>query len=158
MLHNLITIQPILETTCAIEDGVHTVVIAHFSVQEFLTRNEILRTEAMNFRIEHEVSQLFIARSCLAYLYLCNSFEHRNERFPLRGYPWFNWERHVLPESFIANSQVRRKAMILLKLLGIDFINSNCVFGTQTHSEHISIARVCFAVTYWYLIWLLHLY
>jgi hypothetical protein len=51
MLHDLITIRPTLQDDADNEDGVYTVVIAHFSVQEFLTGNDIAQSEARAFRI-----------------------------------------------------------------------------------------------------------
>jgi hypothetical protein len=62
MLHDLITIRPTLQDDAGNEDGVYTVVIAHFSVQKFLTGNDIAQSEARTFRIQNEAAQLFIAR------------------------------------------------------------------------------------------------
>jgi hypothetical protein len=148
MLHDLITIRPTLQDDADNEDGVYTVVIAHFSVQEFLTGNDIVQSEARTFRIQNEAAQLFIARSCLVYLFLYNSFEHRHERFPLREYAWYNWERHILPEHPVVNSQVRRKAMLIFKFLGNDFLDSKYVLATQRYPQWPCGMAICLKIFY----------
>jgi hypothetical protein len=95
MLHDLVKIQPPILKDADVPDRCHTVALAHFSVLEFLTEKDITKSSASSFGFKPEDAHDFLARSCLSYLYYYNSFSRRKERFPLREYAWYNWEKHI---------------------------------------------------------------
>ncbi|KAH7357189.1 hypothetical protein BKA65DRAFT_222136 [Rhexocercosporidium sp. MPI-PUGE-AT-0058] len=99
ILPGLITINPPLKDAENPISGLHTVSFSHFSVQEYLTGSRITLSAAADFALDAKYSNHFIARSSIAYLSCCNTFELRNEDFPLRGYAWDHWAWHAVYEQ-----------------------------------------------------------
>jgi hypothetical protein len=114
MLHDLVAVEPPISDAEKIRCRAHTVVLAHFSEQEFLTSKDI-HDEV--FKIEKSDAHLFLARSCLSYLYYNNRLVERAQKHPLREYAWYNWEHHVCPTSEVTKDRIRRKAARLYRLL-----------------------------------------
>jgi hypothetical protein len=114
MLHDLVAIEPPVHEAEDIKRRVHTVVLAHFSVQEFLTSDNISNK---SYKIEKGDAHLLMARGCLSYLYHYNRWVERAQKHPLREYSWYNWEHHVCPTSEVTKDRIRRKAARLYRLL-----------------------------------------
>lgn len=60
---------------------------AHFSVREYLTTAQyIAPTLRQSFAIDLEQARLHVASSCIAYLFRTNTWDKRQNEFPLREY------------------------------------------------------------------------
>jgi uncharacterized membrane protein len=158
LLHDLITIQPPLPEIGEEVDRVHIVALAHFSVQEFLVGNDIFQTDAGKFHIDFDRSHMFMARSCLAYLYHFNSYDNRKQKFPLREYAWYNWERHILPKWSITDDRARRKAVLLYKCLDSELVNSRHAVITKVRPRMSGAPLDCLSALYLLWIWLVEAY
>lgn len=96
VLFETITIEPPVSESMQISNGMHRVTLAHFSVQEFLTSENIARPCDGAFEILIQESHLFIARSFLAYLYYHYTWPKRDQDYPLKEYAWEFGEHGVL--------------------------------------------------------------
>ncbi|KAK6365835.1 hypothetical protein LTR64_008671 [Lithohypha guttulata] len=76
--------------------GQHTVLLGHFSVQEFLTGNNIRRSSVPHFLIEPGDSHKQLSLICIRYLMANNTLEKRNQRYRLREYAWEYWSDHAI--------------------------------------------------------------
>jgi len=77
--------------------GRDELVFAHFSVMEYLTTPEYMAPEIRaSFAIELKEAHLHVASSCAAYLLRTNVSSLSERPFPLRGYAWTFWSRHVV--------------------------------------------------------------
>ena len=117
MLYELISIDPPISDPSRTPHSTHRVALSHFSVQEFLMSNDIVRLHNKFFRVSLHDSHLFLARCCLAYLYYHNSNPERGDQRPLREYAWYHWERHVDPRPEQAQNRIRRKAVKFYHML-----------------------------------------
>lgn len=103
MLHDMISIRPALASFDAPPaHGLHTINLCHASVGEFLQRigSPSARGPGYNprmdvFLVERQAANLRIARACLAYLFYYNIPGAHTNEFPLLGYSWYRWEKHV---------------------------------------------------------------
>lgn len=77
-------------------EGQHTVLLGHFSVQEFLTGNNIRHSSVPHFSIEPENSHRQLSLVCVRYLMATNTLEKRKQRYCLREYAWEHWSDHAI--------------------------------------------------------------
>ncbi|CAN9396963.1 unnamed protein product [Alternaria alternata] len=124
MLGDLIQVQPALHDNSSYKPRQHKIVLAHFSVQEFLLKDYIKTSSASKFSFTLDQAHSCVAQDCLVYLYRFNSEPRRLDsvkrnvlNFVLKEYAWYNWEKHVLPAEAgvneVISDPVRRKATIL---------------------------------------------
>jgi hypothetical protein len=99
LLRGLVVIDPDLKQVEHPSHGTHKVTFAHFSVQEYLLGKRIAFGPAQSYSLKPQYSNQFIARSSLAYLFCCNTFQLRNGDYPLRGYAWDYWAWHTVFDS-----------------------------------------------------------
>ncbi|KAL2062783.1 hypothetical protein VTL71DRAFT_5855 [Oculimacula yallundae] len=90
-----------------------TVIFTHFSVQEYLTGSRIGSGPAQKYALEAVYSNHFIARSSIAYLTCCNTYESRKHDFPLREYAWDHWPWHASFEPGKRIEEVNADAEVL---------------------------------------------
>ena len=114
MLHDLVIVENFSELI-TVPGQRRQVILAHFSIQEFLTNREILIGSSKQLRITLKQSHLLLAKSCFSYLYYTRAEEKSN--CPLREYAWYNWEHRICPQSDSKKERVRRKAAKLYQLL-----------------------------------------
>jgi hypothetical protein len=114
MLHDLVIVENFSASTTAPHKR-RKILLAHFSVQEFLADREILIGTSKKLRITPKQSHLLLAKSCFSYLYYIQAEDKSG--YPLKEYAWYNWEHHICPQSAIKKERVRRKAAQLYKLL-----------------------------------------
>jgi len=95
LLPGLVSIDPPIEEEDDVLPGVHTVTFAHFSVQEYFLGDRIASSEARFYHLDVQYSNHFIARSCLSYLFCCNTHDLRRDNYPLRLYAWDFWAFHA---------------------------------------------------------------
>ena len=117
MLYELISIEPPISDPSRTPHSTHRVALSHFSVQEFLMSNDIVRLHNDAFQISLHDSHLFLARCCLAYLYYHNSNAERGDQRPLREYAWYHWEQHVDSRPERVQNRIRRKAVKFYHML-----------------------------------------
>ena len=73
-----------------------TVSLAHLSVREYLLRMEPRGWSSIEIRLNLELSELYAAQCCLAYLKHCRSKSlGRTRSWPFRAYAWRSWATHI---------------------------------------------------------------
>ena len=135
LLDNLVTVNPPIDTLSEMLIGVHTITLAHFSVQEFLTGPDIKSSTVSRFHIEARLSHRFLAKNCFACLFQCNSYDERHGLYHLRRYAWYNWDRHILPNAKDRDVQIRRKALRLYKALNPSLISPSALVESWDDSR-----------------------
>ena len=118
MLYDLISIEPPILDPSRMPHGTHRVALSHFSVQEFLMDEDIVRPYNELFEISLDESHSFLAECCLAYLYYYNIDSKGGEQRALTEYAWYFWERHVDPYAEHSKNRIRRRAVEIYHLLG----------------------------------------
>ncbi|KAK5634333.1 hypothetical protein RRF57_010047 [Xylaria bambusicola] len=114
MLHDLVIVENLSGSTTVPRQR-RKVILAHFSVHEFLIDREILIGSSKRLTITSKQSHQFLAKSCLSYLYYTRAQQRLD--CPLREYAWYNWEHHISPRSDAKKQRIRRKAAKLYQLL-----------------------------------------
>ncbi|KAH8650865.1 hypothetical protein BGZ60DRAFT_520256 [Tricladium varicosporioides] len=83
--------------------------LGHFSVREYLTGADILKSEAAIFSVSPSANK-FVAQSCLVCLFHNNSNDKSEQAYCLREYAWNQWAWHSI---FLNVSNRSEKAMEL---------------------------------------------
>ena len=108
ILKDLIIIDPPLDRLHPSQRR-NIVRLGHFSVREYLTGANILRSEAAIFSVSPSANK-FVAQSCLVYLFHNNSNDKSEQAYCLREYAWNQWAWHSV---FLDVSNRSEKAMEL---------------------------------------------
>ena len=113
LLPNLISIEPAISISNSTDvvRGIHRVVLAHFSVKEYLLGDDMATGLKPTFRIDTPTSHQFIARSCVAYLYHTNTQRERASFRPLRQYAWDLWALHLAARTITISIETEREAL-----------------------------------------------
>jgi hypothetical protein len=72
---------------------------SHFSIQEFLVSDRILKSQAAKFKVMQDSAQYLIAKTCLSYVLQFDAADSLTadtyEKFPLARYAASSWAKHV---------------------------------------------------------------
>ena len=124
-LLGLVRIEPPLRglIESAPPSQVHTVSLAHFSVQEYLISYEgFFQTPGLG-RFDAALAQTFIAQSCLIYLCACNT--SWTDIWPLKAYAWTYWAAHTRAEnSCLQGIHIQPAALRLFNEVGFPLLYS----------------------------------
>lgn len=112
MFRDFLIFRPPLPTDPVPGSRQYTVTLAHFSVREFLLQRAEHIPDMEPFALKTRQAHLKVAKDCLVYLYRFNTRHTPREKFPLREYAWFHWEKHVQPsgEDEALTDPARQKA------------------------------------------------
>ncbi|KAH7418573.1 heterokaryon incompatibility protein-domain-containing protein [Cadophora sp. MPI-SDFR-AT-0126] len=108
ILKDLIVIDPPLDRLHPSQRR-NIVRLGHFSVREYLTGTDILKSAAAIFSVSPMADKL-VAQSCLVYLFHNNSNDKSEKAYCLREYAWNQWAWHSV---FMSVSNRSEKAMEL---------------------------------------------
>lgn len=97
----------------SLPNGVYRVLLAHFSVQEFLTGPNIKQTTVKDFPINPESSHRYVSALCIKYLIATNTMAMRLQQRPLREYAWNCWHTHAVSLDIRASECEKRSALRL---------------------------------------------
>ncbi|KAI1386356.1 uncharacterized protein F4822DRAFT_409788 [Hypoxylon trugodes] len=95
--------------------GKHHALLAHFSVREYLLRNENAWEILGKSRLSPVELHRWLSRSCIAYLCETNTLTKRALYYLLRSYAWDSWALHAVAENDVPNSKDELRASELFE-------------------------------------------
>ncbi|MCJ1388748.1 hypothetical protein MMC18_001597 [Xylographa bjoerkii] len=117
LLQDLVSVEPSISDVSemeAVPRGKHFVLLAHFSVLEYLTTS---RKISAFYNFETKSSHMNIAATCLAYLSHCNTLAKKSHVYPLRDYAWNFWAKHTLSSVEEDEHRISQRATELFNQL-----------------------------------------
>lgn len=116
LLSNLVLIEPALDMSKGhqYERKKHSVMLAHFSVMEYLIQGDMCLSLRQAFTIRPEDGHYSIALDCVNHL--CRTFRYRTDPTALCNYAWDYWAFHWVSSERMDPTDVEHEAMELTAL------------------------------------------